>query len=329
MRRIVFLVSLLIALSCIASAQTVPAKVVDRIVAQVNDDIITLSDINHLMIGVREQLATKYAGDQLEQQMKQAEKTALETLVREKLYLQKANELGMASGMDVRVSSYIEAQRKDNNIKDLDEFELVLEKEGTTMTAYREEVRKGMIVRDLIGYFVDSRITLLAEEVERYYKDHLKDFSTVEEVTLSEIIIPIPATGNDGQGQALASGYRDRIMQGESFPVLASQVSKGPTASKGGGIGTYQMSQLSPQIAASIANVKEGDISAVTRLPEGYAIFRVESRKPPVVRPFEEVRNSIKDFLFDQKRQPELDKFVAQLKEDAYIQYFQEIGVGK
>ena len=323
MRRIVFLVSFLAAMSFIASAQTTPAKIVDRIVAQVNDDIITLSDINHLLIGTREQLAAKYAGDQLEQQVKQAEKDALEILVREKLYLQKANELGMSSNMDVRVSTYIEAQRKENKIKDLDEFELVLEKEGTTMTAYREEVRKGMIVRDLIGYFVDSRITLLAEEVERFYKDHQKDFSTVEEVTLSEIIIP--ATGNDGQGQALASGYRNRIMQGESFPALASQVSKGPTASKGGGIGTYQMSQLSPQIAASIADVKEGDISAVTKVPEGYAIFRVDSRKPPVVRPFEEVRNSIKEFLFDQKRQPELDKFVAQLKEDAYIQIFGEI----
>jgi peptidyl-prolyl cis-trans isomerase SurA len=314
-------------MSCIASAQTVPAKVVDRIVAQVNDDIITLSDVTHELLGVREQLATKYTGDQLEQEMKRADKAALETLVRDKLFLQKANELGMGTGLDVRVSSYIEAQRKDHNIKDLDEFELVLEKQGTTMTAYREDVRKGMIIQDLLGYFVDSRITLLTEEVERFYKDHLKDFSTAEEVTLSEIIIP--ATGDGSQGQALASGYRDRLMQGESFPALASQVSKGPTASKGGSIGTYQLSQLSQQITASIANVKEGDVSAVTKLPEGYAIFRVDSRKPPVVRPFEEVRSNIKEFIFDQKRQPELDKFVTQLKEDAYIQYFQEIGVGK
>jgi peptidyl-prolyl cis-trans isomerase SurA len=327
MKRVVGLVSSLIAISYIASAQTVPAKVVDRIVAQVNDDIITLSDVTHELLGVREQLATKYTGDQLEQEMKRAEKAGLETLVRDKLFLQKANELGIGTGMDVRVSSYIEAQRKDHNIKDLDEFDLVLEKQGTTMTAYREDVRKGMIIQDLLGYFVDSRITLLAEEVERFYKDHLKDFSTAEEVTLSEIIIP--ATGDGSQGQALASGYRDRLMQGESFPALASQVSKGPTASKGGSIGTYQMSQLSQQITASIANVKEGDVSAVTRLPEGYAIFRVDSRKPPVVRPFEEVRNNIKEYLFDQKRQPELDKFVTQLKEDAYIQYFQEIGVGK
>ncbi len=263
MRRVVFLVSLLIAISCIASAQTAPAKVVDRIVAQVNDDIITLSDVNHELLGVREQLATKYTGDQLEQEMKRAEKTALETLVRDKLFLQKANELGIGTGMDVRVSTYVEAQRKDHNIKDLDEFELILEKQGTTMTAYREDVRKGMIVQDLLGYFVDSRITLLAEEVERFYKDHLKDFSTAEEVTLSEIIIP--ATGDGSQGQALASGYRDRLMQGESFPALASQVSKGPTASKGGSIGTYQISQLSQQITAAIANVKEGDVSAVTR----------------------------------------------------------------
>ena len=309
------------------AAQTTQAKIVDRIIAQVNDDIITLSDLNKEMQGVREQLATKYTGDQLEQEVKKSEKMALETLVREKLYLQKANDLGMGSGMDVRVSAFIEQKRKDLNIKDMDEFDRALEQQGTTMESYREDVRKGMLENDLLNYFVDSRVTVLTEEIERFYKDHLKDFSTPEEVTLSEIIIT--TAGSDGQSEALANEYRNRLLKGESFPTLASQVSKGPTASKGGAIGTYLVGKLAPEIAAAIDKVKEGDISAVTKIAEGYAIFRVDARKQPVVRPLEEVRNTIKEYLFEQKRQPELDKFVAQLKEDAYIQYYPEIGIGK
>ncbi len=308
-------------------AQTTQAKVVDRIVAQVNDDVITLSDVKQRMVGVREQLAAKYSGDQLDQQVKKAEDMVLEDLIREKLFLQKANELGMGSGVDVRVSNFIEQKRKELGIKDMDEFEKALEQQGTTMAAYREDIRKAIIQQDLLGYFVDSRITLLTEEVERYYKDHLKDFSTPEEVTLSEIVIPSGAS--DNQAEALANEYRNRLLKGESFPTLASQVSRGPTASKGGSIGTYQVGQLAPQIAAAVANVKEGDVSAVTKIAEGYVIFRVDARKLPVVRPFEEVRNDIKQFLWEQKRQPELDRFVTQLKEDAYIQKFQEIGIIK
>ncbi len=327
MKRTMWLAGAILLYGCGLMAQTTPAKVVDRIVAQVNDDVITLSDIRHDMVGVREQLAAKYSGDQLEQEVKRAQDMVLENLIREKLFLQKANELGMGSGMDVRVSNFIEQKRKELNIKDMDEFERALEQQNTTMAAYREDIRKAMIQQDLLSYFVDSRITLLSEEVERYYKDHIKDFSTPEEVTLSEIVIP---SGSDGsQAEALANESRNRLLKGESFPTLASQVSKGPTASKGGGIGTYQVGQLAPQIAAAVANVKEGDVSAVTKITEGYVIFRVDARKPPVVRPFEEVRNDIKQFLWEQKRQPELDRFVTQLKEDAYIQKFQEIGIGK
>jgi parvulin-like peptidyl-prolyl isomerase len=307
-------------------AQTTPAKVVDRIVAQVNDDIITLSDLNHAMAQVRQELADKYAGDQLEQAVKKEQDTVLEDLIRKKLILQKATELGMGSGMDVQVSTYIEQLRKDNKIKDMDEFELELEKQGMTLAGFREDVKREMIIQDVIGYFVDSRVTLLSEEIQRYYNDHAKDYSTPEEVTLSEILVPNSA---DGQAEALANEYRKHLLQGESFAAVASQYSKGKTAGKGGGIGTYQVAKLDPQIAAAVAAVKEGDNSQVVKITEGFAIFHVDARKPSVVRPFDEVKDEIKNRLYQQKRTPEMERFIAQLKEDAYIQKFSELGVGK
>jgi peptidyl-prolyl cis-trans isomerase SurA len=328
MKKMAGFLGMLLVLATGLPAQNKPAKIVDRIVAQVNEDIITQSDIDRAMIGIKQELAQKYTGEQLEQEIRKEQDSLLEELIRKKLVLQKATELGMGSGMDVQVSAYIEDLRKKNNLKDMDEFEQALAQQGMTLAGFRDDIKKEMIIQEVIGYFVDSRITLLAEEIERFYKEHTKDYSSPEEVTLSEIVIP---TGNnDGQALTLANEYRKRIQQGESFAALASQYSKGATAAKGGAIGTFEVAKISPQIAGAVASIKEGDVSQVTKIPEGYAIFRVDGRKPSILRPFDDkLRNEIKMMLYQQKRQPEMERFIAQLKEDAYIQKFPELGIGK
>ena len=113
-------------------------------------------------------------------------------------------------------------------------------------------------------------------------------------------------------------------MQGEAFATLASQYSKGPTASKGGGIGTYVTAKLNIEIARAIAQLKEGDVSTVLKTKEGFVIYRVDGRKAAAVTPLEEVKQEIQTRLYRQKFNPELQRFVAQLKEDAYIQIFAE-----
>lgn len=325
MKRFFWFACTLLIVSPALHAQSNKVKIVDRIVAQVNDDIITLSDLERATAGLRQELAQKYAGSQLDEEVKKEQENVLEDLIRKKLILQKANELGMGSGMDVQVSSYLEGLRKQNNIKDMDEFERALEQQGMTLAGFREDVKKEMIIQDVLGYFVDSRITILTEEIERYYKEHTKDFSSPEEVTLSEIVIP----GSNPEAEALANEYRKRIQAGESFATMASQYSKGPTAGKGGGIGSYTVAKLDPQFIAAIAPVKEGDVTQVIKIKDAFAILRVDSRKPSIVRPFDEVKGDIKNMLIMRKRQPELDRFISQLKEDAYIQKFSELGIGK
>lgn len=325
MKKALWLVGMLFISGLCLQAQTKPVKIVDRIVALVNDDIITQSEIDRAKAQLRNELASQYTGEQLEMELKRRD--VLEDMIRKRLMLQKATELGMGSGMDVQVSAWIEQLRKENNIKDMDEFERILEQQrGISLAAFREDIKKEMTIQEVKGYFVDSRITLLTEEIERYYKDHIKEFSSAEEVTLSEIIVP---TSSDGQAENLANEYRKRAAQGESFAKMASQYSKGPTASKGGTIGTYVVAKLTADIAKAITSVKEGEITPVIKISEGYAIFRVDARKPSVARPFEEVKNAIKNTLYQQKYTPEFERFVAQLKEDAYIQIFGELGIGK
>jgi peptidyl-prolyl cis-trans isomerase SurA len=317
-RSIVWLIPALLILSW-----PVAAKVVDRIVAQVNDDIITLSDLNREMAAVRQELTTKYSGDQLEDAVKKAEKDMLEQLIEQRLLMQKAVELGFSANADVQVSAAIERIRKENNIKDTQEFERALAQQGMTLPAFREQIKRQVITQSLIQEMVSSRITLLSQEIEKYYKDHADLFSTPEEVGLSEIFIPIE--GNSSAAEARANDIHNRMKQGESFSTLVSQYSKGPTAAKGGSIGSYLTSKLNPETAKAIANVKEGDFSAVVPGKDSYSIYRVDTRKVAAVKPLDQVRDEIKNQIWEQKFNPELKRFVAQLKEDAYIQIFTEI----
>lgn len=299
-------------------------KTVDRILAQVNDEIITMSELNREMAQFKEQLATRYSGEQLEQAIQKAEKQALETLIEQKLIYQKAVELGMTANVDSRVSAAVQQVLKENNLKDTDELENELAKQGMTLKDFRDAIRKKIVNDDLIGEFVGSRITLLTQEIDKYYKDHQAEFSTPEEVTLSEIVITIP--DDDKAAQNKINDIRRRLEQGEAWNSLANQYSNGATANKGGSIGTYILSKLNSDIVKAIAGVKESEVSQPQKLKAGsYVIYRVDSRKEAGVRPLDQVRDDIKNQLYNKKFNPEYERFISQLKEDAYIQIIPEI----
>jgi peptidyl-prolyl cis-trans isomerase SurA len=293
------------------------AKTVDRILAKVNDDIITLQELKQEMTEVRKILETKYSGEQLEQALQKEEKQVLEKMVRDKLIDQKAMEVGADQDSDSEVSAYLQQIVKENNFKDIDELEQELLKDGKSLKDFREQIQKSFIRQQLVGSFVGSRVSLLPPEIEKYYKDHIPDYTSTEEVTLSEIIIP-----NSEEAENRANDLYHRLQQGESFAALASQFSKGSTANKGGNIGTYLVTNLRPEDVKAIANLKEGEVTKPQKTKDGYLIYHIDSRKYATVRPLEEVQDEIRKHLIDQKRSQEYERFITQLKEDAYIQYF-------
>jgi peptidyl-prolyl cis-trans isomerase SurA len=298
-------------------------KVVDRILVKVNDDIITLSDLNRMMEKALPQIKARFTGEQLEDEIKKTEKQALEVLIEDKLLYQKAVELDYYTRAEPKVASQIQTILKDNNFKDEEDLEKNLLKQGMTLREFREDIQKQISVLELKNEFIGSRITILKPEIEKYYKDHIADYTSSEEVTLSEIIIPVE--GGVKAAEDRANDIYRRLQKGEAFQDLASQYSKGPTANKGGPIGTYQVDKLTPEMAKAIAGYKEGDATKPQRMKEGYAIFRIDSLKASAVRPLEEVQDEIRQKIGNAKYKPEYERLIAQLKEDAYIDYLPEI----
>jgi peptidyl-prolyl cis-trans isomerase SurA len=297
------------------------SKTVDRIVAQVNEEIVTLSELNHETAQIRQELSTKYSGEQLEQMLQKAQQDALEGLIQEKLLYQKAMELGFNADVDKKVAAAVQQVVKENNFEDTDELEKALEQSGQSLREFRDRFKRQILVNDLIYEFVDSRIALLTPEIDKYYKDHEAEFTTPEEVTLSTIVIN---EATDKESEERANDLYGRLQKGEAFAALASQYSKGATANTGGNIGTYLLSKLNSATVKAIANLKEGEVSKPQKEPEGFVLYRVDSRKITAVRPLDQVRTEIKNRIYARKRGPELERYINQLREDAYIQIFSE-----
>ncbi len=301
---------------------TAQAEIVDRILAKVNDDIITLSELNRTMDQYRQELATKYAGQQLDEKIEETKEQLLDSLIENTLIKQKAIELGYDATVETAVSSEVQRIMKEYNLPDTEALEKALAQQGMTVRELREQIQDALMGQYLVNDFVRARITLLKPEIEKYYKDHPADFTTIDEVTLSEIIIQVD--GDDSAAANQANDLYDRLQKGEAFSALASQYSKGPTANKGGSIGTLVVSDLRPDMLNAITDLKDGDISKPQKTEEGYVIYQIDSRTYAALKPLDEVREEIKELLFREKFNPEFDRFIAQLKEDAYIQIYSE-----
>jgi peptidyl-prolyl cis-trans isomerase SurA len=298
-------------------------KIADRILVKVNDDIITQSDLSHLMTSLREQLIARFKGQQLVDETKKAEKQGLDMLIEEKLLYQKAVELDYSTRSEPKVAAYIQRLMKEKSFKDEDELEQALLKQGTSLRQFREDAQKQISIDNVKNDLIGSRITILKIEIEKYYKDHIADYTSSAEVSLSEIIIPVE--GGNQAAESRANDIYRRLQQGESFAALVSQYSKGPTANKGGGIGTYKVDTLTHEMANATAKYKEGEITKPQLMKEGYAIFHIDSRKASIVRPLEEVQDSIREKIGNAKFEQEYTRLIAQLKDDAYIEYLPEI----
>ena len=312
-----------VVLAIIIAASMANAGTVDRIIAKINDEIITLSELRREMEPYRREIMSKVPAAQQEQALKETEERILNNLIEATLIYQKAIEMEYEASVEEEVTSYIQQIMKDNNFRDTEEFENALAQEGESMRSFRESIEKQAVSQALVNDFIHSRISLLTPEIERYYQNHQADFSSLEVVTLSEIILD--TTKGVSDAETLATEIADRVRRGESFAALAGQYSRGTTAGKGGEIGTYDVDKLNAEIRKALAGVEEGAISAPQKTAEGIVIYRVDARKPAIVQPLDEVIDEIRNILYQQKRNPEYERFMTQLKEDAYIQIFSEM----
>ena len=294
-------------------------EVLDEIVARVNHEIITLSDIEgeleYVKRGLQDSLGNS---EEVGRAFEQQKKGVLRYMIEEKLMVQTAEDFGMDANIDVEVAALLEQFRKEAGIPNMEVFEQLLRQKGSSLTQFRAKQRRALIVRALVGQMVHSKVTLLTTEIEAYYKENLERFTELAAVELAEILF-LTEGKIKSQVRQRAEQILAKVKAGAPFEELAKEYSDGPTASKGGLIGSFKKGSITPALEQIVFDLSRGQSSGIVEADYGLQIVKIINKKEPRHRSLEEVRNQIEEELYQQKLQPEVEKFREELRANAYI----------
>ena len=294
-------------------------EICNRIVALVNDEVITLHELN----GKIKELTGAEASD-LENQDKEAyieaRRKVLDLLINEKIAQEKIKEIGIEV-TSREVDSAIEGIKKRNSWTQED-LTAGLNEQGITIEKYRNNIKQEMEQMRLIEFEVKSKIIVLDETIKKYYDDHIDEYKSEEKVRLAIILL---MKDNSSPGDATPFLTRkteeifSRLQNGEDFGELAKKFSQGPGAESGGDIGFINTSQLDPRLKAIINNMDVGDVSKPMISPTGVQIIKLMEKQEEGAKTVEEVKESIYEVLYNEEINERYSSWVKELREKAYI----------
>lgn len=249
---------------------------VDRIVAVVNSEVITLSDLRQRVDQVTRQLSRQGTAlppaDVLQKQV-------LERQIMERLQIQLANETSLRVD-DVTLDRAI-GRIADNNKLSMTDFRKALEKDGVSWDRFREEIRNEILISRVREREVESRIVISDAEVSNFLI-HPENVVGQQEFNLAHILIRTPEGATPEQlarVRARAEDVAARIARGEAFDKLAASFSDAPDALTGGNLGWRSAERLPSLFAEGVANLKPGETTRILRSAAGFHIVRVVDRR--------------------------------------------------
>jgi hypothetical protein len=265
------LVCLLVCSAGTALYATGPA-VVDEIIAKVNGDIITRSEIDRDRKGLEAELRTRGAtGPQLDQQVEERSKDILRERIDGMLLVQKGKELGIS--VETEVSKQLAEMQLQSKLADQEKFQaLIREQTGMPYEDYKSEMRNYFLRQRVLRELVGRDITIPRAELQKYYEANKKEFVREEQIFLREILLstegksPAEIAAIDKKAKDLAA----RARKGERFTDLAKSNSDSVTKDEFGALPPFKKGELDKTIEALVWDKDRGHITDPIRRPNGF-----------------------------------------------------------
>lgn len=304
-----------------ASAQETAETVVDEVIAQINDDVITLSQVNREMKLVVESLIQQgKTQEEAEAQVEKQKGQLIANIINEGLMIQKGKEVGLDKEVEAQINQRFRKQMTDNDFKSLDELYAAMRAQNVEPDDIRE-IWRPQIMRELVWNELVDRVIyfeITDKEIKDYYAKHPDKFKKEATVTISEIFLSF-AGKDEATVKAKAASIVKRARNGEDFAKLAIENSERPNvAETKGKAGTFDVTGLDKLFAEPLKNVKVGGITDPIIMDIGVEILRVDERTAGSDEStFNE--NLVRQALWMEKIPAARKKFMKNLKEDAFI----------
>ena len=296
------------------------AELVSGIAALVNDEVITILELNREIGQIQKEGERKSptegpTGEELR-------KAALNRIIDRRIVEQKIREL------DIRISEEevrqaIEDVKKQNKLTQ-ENLVSALAAQGLSFDQYKAQMKDQLERLRLVSQEVRAKIQVGEREMQEFYEANQAKYRGDETFRARHILFRMDKGFNSQQVKDAMNRAMNALLEvksGKDFAELARQYSDDPAAKKDGGdLGTFKKGDMLPEMEDALAKLNPGETSELIYTPAGLHIIKFEERIPGRPRPFEEVKGEIEDIIYRKKSEERFSQWVEDLKKNAVIE---------
>src|SRR5882762_1775964 len=292
-------------------------QVVEEIIARVNNEIITKSELDKSKATAVEEATqdcqNRCTPEQLQTAIADQQKNALRNLIDQSLLVQRGKDMG--TSVETDVIKKLDQIRTENKLESKEDLEKAVSSQGLNWEDFKNNIRNTILTQKVIGSEVGSHITISKEEVQKYYDEHKADFVRPEQVALSEI--EVSTQGKTPEQipdlKKKAETALKRVQDGENFAEIAKRLSDGSTAKQGGYLGIYKKGELSKQLEDAVFTMKKNQLTDVMETKQGFLVLEVMEHYDEGEQSLAKVKNEIMDKLYGGRMEPAMREYLKTL----------------
>jgi peptidyl-prolyl cis-trans isomerase SurA len=291
--------------------------VMERVIAVVNNDAITLGELEEAMAAARADARQRPAGDD-----EKVRREFLNRFIETRLQLQEADREKIVVD-EAEVEEELTERIKKTSLKDVEEFKAALKSQGINFESVRKRLRESIKMAKVVRRKVTIRVSVTDPEIDRYLDENRSKLETGLNYHARHILVVPEGGTSDAAWEAArirAELVRSQLKEGADFGEVAKKFSADATAKDGGDLGPLKRGELSQEIEGRILALNPGQVSDPYRSDLGYHIFRLESKDGLEGEGLVRARQQIREILFRQKYEARLDAWLREIRERAVIE---------
>lgn len=295
------------------------AEVVDRIVAVINNEIVTLSELNAFSKKINQNgmIDDLLLFGQRPDSLKGSREAQLNYLINEKILDSEIKRLNLAVTVE-RVEQEIRDIAKKNGVSRADLMSAI-KAQGMSTSDYQAFIKTRIERQSLIEQEITSKIRVSDEDVmAQYSRNSGTNNAGIYEYTIAHILFN-PKKGGAEAARSRAQAALQKIKSGTAFETVAEQTSEDPNFSSGGVLGTFKAGELNQEMEKAVQGLGAGDVSGVIQTKGGFHIFKVLNKKIITDPRFEQEKEKIRAQLFEKAFQKHFKNWIDGKREESFI----------
>ncbi len=291
-------------------------QVVNKVVAVINNEVITQQDVDQLLAVLYAQYVQEYEASELLDKMEEAKKDILIQMIEDRLILSRAKKLKIKV-REGEIDKKLESVKSSFPSEEV--FNNTIKTQGITVADLKNRYKDQIMMKKVLDIEVKSWVAVLPSEISEYYEQRREDFKLEEKYRVWHILLKADNEVDFELAKVEIENIYAKLGKGKDFAGLARLYSQGPNKDRGGDMGFIGKGEMLKELDQVIFNLKPGEFSKPIKSNIGYHILKIGDITHSGYLPLEDVQGNIKARLFQKKFKEKLNEWLGELRAEAYI----------